>query len=37
VQLAARFAEMSRLDLPIAQGAAATAVRWVKKWAAQKA
>jgi hypothetical protein len=28
---------MSRLDLPIAQGAAATAVRWVKKWAAQKA
>jgi 3-hydroxyisobutyrate dehydrogenase-like beta-hydroxyacid dehydrogenase len=37
VQLAARFAEMSRLDLPIAQGAAATAVRWVKKGAAQKA
>lgn len=36
VQLAARFAEMSRLDLPMAQGAAATALRWVKKWAEKR-
>jgi 3-hydroxyisobutyrate dehydrogenase-like beta-hydroxyacid dehydrogenase len=33
VLLADRFAQDSRLDLPMVRGAAATAVRWVRKWA----
>ena len=36
VQLAERYAEMSGLDLPMTRGAAATARRWVAKWAKEK-